>query len=82
MTVNNYSKEELVAELGAAYLSCAANLNNDLDNSAAYLKGWCSRLKESTSWIVWASKPAETAADYFLNQVPVEVATLTKEESL
>jgi len=80
--MNNYSKEELVAELGAAYLCCAANLKNDLDNSAAYLKGWCSRLKENTSWIVWASKRAETAADYILNQVPAEVSSLTPEEAL
>jgi hypothetical protein len=39
-------------------------------------------LKENTSWIVWASKRAETAADFILNQVPADVSSLTPEEAL
>jgi antirestriction protein ArdC len=63
----NYSKEELVAELGASYLAAVAKLDHDLDNSAAYIKGWSRHLVDNPSWIVWASKRAQSAANYILN---------------
>ncbi len=36
----SYSKEELVAELGAAYLSTIAGIEHNINNSAAYVKSW------------------------------------------
>lgn len=62
-----YSKEELVAEMGASYLSAVARLNHDIDNSAAYIKGWASHLKDNPQWIVWASKRAVDAANFILD---------------
>lgn len=35
-----YSREELVAEFGAAFLCARAGIDNTLDNSAAYIAGW------------------------------------------
>lgn len=73
MMTEQYSREELVAELGAAYLCAAAGMTSEkrFMNSAAYLKGWASKLKEDTKAIVWASTRAESAAKYILyNQKP------------
>jgi antirestriction protein ArdC len=42
----NYSKEELCAEMGAAYLCGMADITNEtVNNSAAYIQGWLSKLR-------------------------------------
>ena len=40
-----YSREELVAEFGAAFLCAQAGIANTLDNSAAYIQGWAKALR-------------------------------------
>jgi antirestriction protein ArdC len=60
----SYSKEELLAELGSAYLSVLAGLGDNHENSVAYIKGWSQRLKDNTSWIVTAANLAQKAVDY------------------
>lgn len=64
----SYSKEELIAELGAAFLCNAANLDpsKTFDNSAAYVKGWLSMLKDDPRLIVTAATKAEQATHYIL----------------
>lgn len=64
-----YSKEELVAEIGSCFLSNTAGLDNEkcFDNSVAYLQGWLKALKDDPKMIVWASSQAEKAAEYILN---------------
>ncbi len=48
-----YAKEELVAELTAAVVSSTLGFDKRVtDNSAAYLKGWCSTMKENPKFIV------------------------------
>ena len=66
-----YSKEELVAELGSSFLSGIAHLDPDIRNSAAYIKGWASALRDNQKWIMWAAARAEKSADYILGIVPV-----------
>ena len=61
-----YSKEELVAELGSAFLGGIANLDPDIRNSAAYIRGWASALRDNQKWIMWAAARAEKAANYIL----------------
>jgi len=63
-----YSKEELVAELCSSFLCGIAGLNKELTNSAAYIRGWSSVLKENTKWILWAASRAERAAEYILGR--------------
>ena len=65
----DYSKEELVAELGSCFLSNTAGLNSEkaFNNSVAYLQGWIKSLKDDPKMIVHASAAAEKAADYILN---------------
>jgi len=62
----NYSREELVAELGAAFLCSQSGINNTLENSAAYIQSWLKKLKakDNIRWIVEASSKAQKAANY------------------
>ena len=64
-----YSREELVAEMGSAYLCNIAGVSTDeaFKNSAAYLKGWAKALKNDARMIVTAAGKAETAVRYILN---------------
>ena len=73
----DYSREELVAELGAAMLCNNIGIENEkaFKNSAAYIQNWLKALKNDTKMIVWASGRAEKAARYILNG-PEATATL------
>lgn len=63
-----YSKEELVAEMGAAFLCGHCQIENKtIDNSAAYIKGWLKKLKNDTKLIVQAAGLAQKASDFILN---------------
>lgn len=63
-----YSKEELVAEMGAAFLCGQAGIvERTLDNSAAYIASWLSRLKDDPKLVVQAAGLAQKASDYILN---------------
>ena len=65
----NYSKEELVAEMGAAMLAGHAGIENKVvDNSAAYIGGWLSRLKSDKKLAVHAAAQAQKAVDHILGQ--------------
>lgn len=59
-----YSKEELVAELGSAFLMAHVGINTSRTekNSAAYLQGWLKALKNDKTMIVSAASKAEKAA--------------------
>lgn len=65
-----YSREELVAEMGAAMLCAVAKLDCDkaFKNSVAYIQSWLRALKNDKKMIVWASSRAEKAAKYILNK--------------
>ena len=67
---NNYSREELVAEIGAAILCSLCGISTDkaFNNSVAYIQGWISYLIDHTSEFVWASRRAEVAVDYITNE--------------
>lgn len=61
----SYSKEELVAELGAAMLAGVAGISPAvIDSSAAYLQSWITALKGDSRLIVSAASQAQKAADY------------------
>ncbi len=63
-----YSKEELTAEMGAAFLCARAGINYDeiTENSAAYLQGWLNVLKADKKMIFKAAAEAQKAVDYIL----------------
>ena len=63
-----YSKEELVAEIGAACLNSLCNIEttDSFTNSAAYIQSWSRKLKEDRKMIVSASSRAEKAVNLIL----------------
>jgi antirestriction protein ArdC len=69
--MRNYSREELVAELGAAYLANLCGLDINLDNSASYIDGWSKVLKDKVTWITWAASKAQEASNFIFK--PMEV---------
>lgn len=61
----SYSKEELIAEMGAAMLCGVAGIERkSLSNSAAYLRSWIDVLKSDARMVVSAASQAQKAADY------------------
>jgi antirestriction protein ArdC len=65
----SYSKEELIAEFGAAYLCGHCQIENrTVDNSAAYIKGWLKKLKNDRYLLISAASLAEKAFNYVLGK--------------
>ncbi len=67
---NEYSKEELVAEIGSVSLMNILGIetNKSFRNSNAYIQNWLSVLKNDVKFIVSASSKAEKAVDYILGE--------------
>ena len=65
-----YSKEELVAEIGAASIlnSLGIETTHSFRNSAAYIQNWLQVLRNDNRFIVSASSKAEKAINYILNR--------------
>lgn len=63
-----YSKEELVAEIGSAFLMNYANIETTktFKNSSAYIQSWLRVLKNDNKFIVSASGKAEKSMKYIL----------------
>ena len=62
-----YSKEELVAEMGAAMLCGVSGIDNStIKNSASYIQSWLRSLKEDHRLVVQAAAQAQKASDYIL----------------
>lgn len=63
----NYSREELVAEMGAAMLAGVAGIHQTtVPNSAAYVAGWLKALRGDKKLVVSAGGQAQRAADHIL----------------
>jgi antirestriction protein ArdC len=64
-----YSKEELTAEFGSAFLCGLAGIENKtVDNSAAYINNWLEKIRENKRWLVSAAGKAQKAVDYILGE--------------
>ena len=65
----DYSREELVAELGSAMICNAIGMDCEkaFRNSVAYIQSWLKALKNDNKMIVWAASRAEKAAKYIMN---------------
>lgn len=66
---SEYSKEELVAELGSASILNMIGIETDKSfrNSTAYIQNWLQVLRNDVKFIVSASSKAEKAVNYILN---------------
>lgn len=63
----DYSKEELVAEMGSAFLCAAAGISPPtIEQSAAYIDGWRKKLTDDKKLVVQAAGQGQRAADHIL----------------
>jgi antirestriction protein ArdC len=68
-----YSKEELVAEMSAAFLCGHCGIEQaTVPNSAAYIASWLKQLKNDRRLVVHAAAAAQKAADFILDRQFVE----------
>ncbi len=67
-----YAMEELVAELGAAFLSAETGVKGKLEHHASYVESWLRVLKGDKKAIVTAASAASKASRFILdgNKVP------------
>jgi len=70
-----YGREELVAEMVAAFLNAESGIEATMDNSAAYLRSWVKTISEDTRAVVVAAGQAQKATDYILGRTPVNEPT-------
>src|SRR5260370_38532584 len=64
----SFSREELVAEMGAAMLCGVTGIApSTIQNSASYLQSWIDRLRGDSKLLVSAASQAQKACDYIRN---------------
>lgn len=65
---HDYSKEELVAEIGAAFLrnECHIDSDDQQKNSIAYIQNWIKQFNSDPNMIIRAASQAQKAYDYIL----------------
>lgn len=75
-----YANEELIAEIGSAFLGAEAGIRNMkvIDNEKAYIQNWIKRLKNDKKAIIYSAAQAQRAADLILGRDPL--AKKEKEE--
>lgn len=65
----NYGREELIAEMTAAFLCGETGIAPTVvENSAAYLRSWITTIETDVKAVVVAAGAAQRAADYILNR--------------
>ncbi len=69
--VKVYGKEELIAEMASALLCGVAGISPaTIENSAAYLAGWCKAIREDTKLVIRSAAAGQRAADCILGTTP------------
>lgn len=63
---DEYSKEELIAEIGSAFLSNLAGIEakSSFENSVSYIANWLKALKNDKTLIITAASNAQKAVDF------------------
>ena len=70
-----YAREELVAEMGSMFISCAAKIPQSeevFQNHASYVDGWLECIKNDPNAIFKAAADANRAADYILKNAGIQ----------
>lgn len=73
----DYAMEEMIAELGSAFLKSSIGLNGKMENHASYIKSWLTVLKNDKTAIFAAASKAQQAHDYIM-----KLATPSAQEAL
>jgi antirestriction protein ArdC len=61
-----YSREELIAQLGASMLCAQAEIDPQIEQSASYIASWLTALRDDKRMVAVAAGRAQRAADYIL----------------
>lgn len=78
-SIQDYAKEELIAELGAAFLCAELGISSEpRADHAAYLQNWIQALKNDKKFIFSAASHASKAVDY-LNRITGRKASTNQE---
>lgn len=65
----DYSREELIAELGSAFLCAESGIDNStIGNAASYIDGWLRALSHDPKAVVIAAGQAQRAADFVIGR--------------
>jgi antirestriction protein ArdC len=65
----SYSKEELVAEMGAAMLCGVAQIEAPvIDNQASYIANWLTKLRDDKKLLIGAGGKAQKASNFILGE--------------
>jgi antirestriction protein ArdC len=66
---DSYSFEELVAEIGSAYLCGLACVSPKiLDNQAAYINGWLHKLSDDKDFFIKAAMKSQEAVNFIIQK--------------
>jgi antirestriction protein ArdC len=74
--IGAYALEELIAEMGAAFLSSHCGLPGELQH-ASYIQSWLTALKNDKRLIFTAASLAQKAADYLIGNTVEETTAIT-----
>jgi antirestriction protein ArdC len=79
---DTYGREELVAEIGSAYLAALTGIDSSaiVRNQAAYLQNWAAAIKADADLVMYAAGRAEKAADFMIG-APAPVTPCAGEEA-
>lgn len=69
----DYAAEELVAEIGAAFIGAEFGINTE-ENNAAYLRHWLGQFEDKRQAIFTAAKDASRAFEFLTHQQQMEQA--------
>lgn len=68
---SSYAREELVAEMGAAFLCGHTGIDPaTVEQSASYVKSWLGKLRDDRKLVVTAAAQAQKASDFILGVKP------------
>ncbi len=69
----SYAQEELVAEMGAAYLCGISGISQStIENSASYIKGWRDTIAKDPKLVIMAAAQAQKAVTYITGESILE----------
>ena len=70
-----YAKEELIAEMGSAFLCAELGIQYDARHAAAYLQNWLTAAKEDKKFLFSSASAASKAVDYLMQRHASPVTT-------
>ena len=73
-----YAFEELIAEIGSAFLCRYAGVNADCSNTASYIDSWIRRMKKDSKAIFTAASKAQKAVDWLLEKAGIDIIDITR----